>query len=149
MLTIRSRSGLLQIISQADALAEGVGTGFDRCRVGFHLVDGPQAHGSAVDAAVRRARTGNVDFLDGTELAASGFSCGLGSALTVVDGFFDQVFLDLVGVFIGKTDVVDLVGTEAAGLVDLRYHGQVGQFDFQAVGHRIRRDFLALHVIVR
>ena len=106
MLTIRSRSGLLQIISQADALAEGVGAGFDWCRVGFHLVDGPQAHGSAVDAAVRRARTGNVDFLDGTELAASGFSCGLGSALTVVDGFFDQVFLDLVGVFIGKTDVL-------------------------------------------
>ena len=98
-------------------MAEGVGTGFDRCRVGFHLVDGPQTHGSAVDAAVRRARTGNVDFLDGTELAASGFSCGLGSALTVVDGFFDQVFLDLVGVFIGKTDVVDLVGTEAAALL--------------------------------
>lgn len=44
--------------------------------------------------------------------------------------------------FIGKTDVVDLVGTEAAGLVDdLRYHSEVGQFDFQAVGHRIRRDF--------
>lgn len=55
-----------------------LGTGFDRCRVGFHLVDGPQTHGGAVDAAVRSARTGNVDFLDGTELVASGFRYGLG-----------------------------------------------------------------------
>ena len=131
-------------------MAEGIGAGFDRRRIGgFHL-DGPQAHAGCIDAVIRGACAGNVDFLDGAELAASGFRCGLGSALTVVDSFFDQVFFDLVGVFIGETYVVDLVGTETAGLVDdLRYHGQVGQFDFQVVAYRIRRDFLAFHVVVR
>ena len=98
-------------------MAEGIGAGFDRRRIGgFHL-DGPQAHAGCIDAVIRGACAGNVDFLDGAELAASGFRCGLGSALTVVDSFFDQVFFDLVGVFIGETYVVDLVGTETAALL--------------------------------
>ena len=52
--------------------------------------------------------------------------------------------------FVGETNVIDLVGTEAAGFADdLRNQAEIADFDGQAVGYRIGRDFGAFYVIVR
>ena len=63
---IRKGSDLFQIIGDVDRLAQGVGTRFDGCCVGFHL-DGTQVH-TAVSAAVGRAGSGDVDFFYSAEL---------------------------------------------------------------------------------
>lgn len=139
---------LFQIIGKADCLAQGVGTGFDRRSFSVFHLSGQHSY-VAVSAAVGRAASGNIDFLYGTELVAGGSGCSLSGTLTVVDGFFNQIVFDLIGMFVGETNVIDLVGTEAAGFADdLRNQAEIADFDGQAVGYRIGGDLRAFYVIV-
>lgn len=77
-------------------------------------------------------------------MGAGGGSGCLSGTLAIVDSFFNEVVLNLIGMFVGETNVIDLVGTEAAGFADdLRNQAEIADFDGQAVGYRIGGDLRA------